>query len=219
MDDKYLPPHFINRFFEGLNEAGIEYVLIKNICGELPDHLIAGKDIDILVHSESMNSFHDYMRPIARKIIHPFGKEYGWRNLYGLEEFEKWRLNTSEDILVDVSCKLCCQCLMPKMWLPLDGFIQQELWRHRIFESEKNWWRIDNNVLYSYLVIRSVFDKRCFTEFYIDEIERLAEVIDAQIVKSYFKLVFFKYTDTLFEMLENRNYHEIISRHLRFKGY
>lgn len=215
----YINPILINDFFDGLNKANVSYVLIKNIDNELPEKLKAGKDIDILVEKSSMKTFRTYMRMKARKIIHPYGKEMGWRNIYGLEDFEFWRLKTYDDVFVDVSNKLCCHSLMPQIWIPLDNKIQEDIWKNKVFDKQNKWWRIDDNVLYIYLVVRCVFDKKIFPDIYKLEIEKKKNIVDMNIVRSYFKVIFFSFTDKLMEMLDHREYDLIVETYIKYKNY
>lgn len=219
MGNNYQDPEYINRFFDGMNKAGVVYVLIKNIGRELPNHLVKGKDIDIVVHTESKGVFHDYMKSIARNVIHPYGKEKGWHNIYGLGRFEFWRLKAADDIYIDVTEKLCCQSLMPKIWIPLDNHIQEAIWRNRIFDEKNNWWCMDDNVLYVYLIVRCVFDKKKFSSVYRKEIEALRHNIEQDIVLSYLKLVFFKFSSILLEMLDTKKYDQIIPMYMKFRDY
>ena len=219
MDTKYINPFFIKNFFEGLNNEKINYVLIKNVGNELPDNLIIGKDIDILVHHESMHSFHKYISKHGRKMLHPYGKEAGWLNIYRLPEFEFWRLNTADDLFIDVSNMLSCHSLMPNIWIPLDNHIQTDLWQNKVFDEENKWWRIDDDILYVYLVSRCILDKRKFPEVYREEIKKQRSKIETEKVKAYFENVFFKFTDPLMIMLDKGDFDNIISAYIRYKNY
>lgn len=219
MSNKYINPLFIKYFFEGLNKEGIDYVLIKNVGDELPNNLVIGKDIDILVHLESMHSFHSYISKHGRKMLHPYGKEAGWINIYRLPEFEFWRLNTADDLFIDVSNKLSCHSLMPKIWIPLDNHIQTDLWKNKVFDNENGWWRIDDDILYVYLVSRCILDKRQFPDVYRKEINKQISKINKDKVTLYFEYVFFKFTCTLMKMLEEKDFDNIISAYIRCKDY
>ena len=219
MGETYINSQYIIHFFEGLNNSGVVYALIKNIGNELPDCLIPGKDIDIVVHPEYRSQFHKYMKKIARKVIHPYGKENGWRNIYGLEEFEFWRLHTAVDIYIDVTFSLCCKSVMPKIWVPLDNQIQKSVWENREFDIDHNWWHLDYNSLYLYLIVRCVFDKKTFSDLYQKDIEVLRNKIELDTVKYFFKLVFFKFSDQLINLLDDKLYDTIIPSYLSFKNY
>ena len=219
MEEKYINSKIIHQFFNFLNTEEISYALIKNVGDELPHKLRVGKDIDIIVKSDSVERFHLIMPQIARKIIHPLGKEMGWRNIYGLDDFEFWRLKTADDIFIDVTTKLCCHSLMPQIWLPLDNLIQKDLWNNKLFNKEKGWWQLDENILFTYLIIRCVFDKHKFTEIYTKEILIHRRNISTDIVMTYLKLEFFNFSETLLDLIDTCRFEDIIPSYLRFCKY
>ena len=55
---KYINSKIIHQFFNFLNTEEISYALIKNVGDELPHKLRVGKDIDIIVKSDSVERFH-----------------------------------------------------------------------------------------------------------------------------------------------------------------
>lgn len=206
-------------FFESLNHSGIKYTVIKNIGNEMPENLEVGKDIDILVDIDQKEGFHAFMRKIARRIHHPYNIHTGWENIYGLPEFEFWRLFRGKELVIDVSYMLCCKSIMPGKWLPLDKKIQVYVWENRWFDNNNSWWIMDVNVQYLYCVVRSVFDKHVFSDKYIMELEHLKRKIDWGIVSELLETVFFGFTDTLVNMLRVGDYENIINRHIRFEDY
>ncbi|MBQ6975216.1 MAG: hypothetical protein IJQ16_01500, partial [Selenomonadaceae bacterium] len=77
----------IHATFDFLNANAIEYLLTKNIADELPAKLKIGKDIDIIVHPKDYEKFKILMQNFGyKRIIHPHGKETGWRFIYGAHE-------------------------------------------------------------------------------------------------------------------------------------
>lgn len=219
MGQNYSNPKYIIDFFCGLNATGIPYVLIKNIGGELPNALVNGKDIDILVKKEAMPLFHNYITKIGTKVMHPKGRMNGWVNLNGLEPFEFWRLNTADDIYIDVSNKLCCHSMRPMTWMPVSDIIQNDLWNNKVYDEDNKWWRIDDNVLFFYMIIRSVFDKQCFNDVYKKEIVKYSGSINHELVLSYLKLVFFNFSDQLLKMIYDREFDSILVSYKRFCDY
>lgn len=215
----YINSDLIKSFFSDLNNSEIEYALIKNIGNELPDFLVPGKDIDIIVNAACMKDFHEFMKKRSRRYIHPRGPESGWHNMYGLKNFEFWRLNTSDDIFIDVTYQLCCHSLMPNIWLPLDNQIQVDVWKNKVYDTEHNWWTLDKNVEFAYLLARCIFDKQSFSNNYRDLINSLYKIIDIGIVKRYLNLIFFNYTDELLLQISNDDYDNIISRYLSCHNY
>ena len=150
----------VDEFFFGLNEAEIEYVLIKNICEELPCNLRDGKDIDILVHTSSVPAFKQAMLKMNfKQIVAPYGIREGWSFGYQLNEYQFWRKNNATcNFFIDAAEKLMCKSLMPKMWIPIDNTINESIWRDKVFDTKNNWWSMDEDNVAAYLIIRSVFD-------------------------------------------------------------
>lgn len=219
MKIKYEDEYNIKNFFENINRAGIKYVLIKNISNELPCKLIIGKDIDILVCSSDKDKFNFFMKSQGRKVNHPYNRYNGWTNLYGLPEFEFWRLYRGSDLLIDVTYKLCCKGLMPKTWIPLDNLIQENAWANRWWNEDLLCWQLDIDTSYVYYIVRCIFDKKEFLDRYIFEIEKISEKIDESKVDKMLNCVFNKFTPKLKEMLQEKKYEEINQAYLRFESY
>ena len=209
----------IKLLFEELNKNNVKYVLTKNIENELPDKLMTYKDIDILVMEKDKEVFHNVIRRVARKINHPYSERYGWKNLYNMPEFEFWRMFKGKELIVDVTYRLCCKSLMPNLWIPLDDYIQEYLWENRKFDMVNNWWVLDDNTQFVYLVVRSILDKNSFSERYKKEIIERKNNIDKLIVANMFEVIFFKFTPLLMEMIDNDNYGDIYRKYVSFADY
>lgn len=216
VDSKY-----ITNFLSGLNQSNIEYVLIKNIADELPEHLENGKDIDICVREEDMHKLEDAMLSIGFvQLVHPKGTKNGWAFYYGLPEHQIWKLDCCPyDIYIDISFKLCCMSLTQYAWVPLDSYIQRYMWENKVWDEKNNWWIMDINSRYAYYFIRCVFDKKTFSDKYINEIEKSKYQIDTNIVSSLLEKAFFKFTGKLLELVEEKKYQEIITEYKKFKDY
>lgn len=219
--EKYIERKNVTSFFDSLNKKPISYVLIKNIENELPDRLLNGKDIDILVYENDKKAFEKVMLLNGfKKCTHPWGLEKGWSFLYGLPEFQFWVLDdTSQFFYIDVSYLLCCKSLMPKTWIPLDRKIQKNIWKKRVFDEKNQWWIMDVNTRFIYYLVRCIFDKQTFSDKYIHEIENSYSLIDIDVVKEGLNLIFFKYTNRLLMLLEKRKYSMIVEDYVSFSKY
>lgn len=218
---KYIPEKYIKRFFEVMNDNDIQYVLIKNIFDELPCKLPDGKDIDILVHTDSKEKFEECMSAngFGRRIP-PNGKENGWSFAYQLPEYEFWQMEKNKfTFYIDANFKLCCKSLMGKIWIPLDNSIQEELWKNKVFDAENNWWIMDEYTILVYLLVRAVFDKENFRAGYIEGIEKRKHLIAAECVKEKLSKIFFNYTDRLIHMVNEGKYSEIVQDYRGFREY
>lgn len=217
----YIKPQYINDFFGMLNEAGVRYVLIKNISDELPYALENGKDIDILVHIKDRGPFERVMRENGYiQLTPPYGTANGWRFGYLLEESEFWRRNGIEDELyIDVNFKLCCHSFMEKVWIPLDQTINRDVWEKRVFNEDKQWWQMDDGTTLIYLIVRSVFDKQEFRPGYVEGIEQRVALLDDPDVAAKLSKVFFKFAPTLIGMLKSGQYDAILGEYITFSSY
>lgn len=217
----YIPKNLITDFFEDINQFDVRYVLIKNIGSELPDRLVNGKDIDILVFEEDKNTFQYKMESKGfQNQTPPFGRQNGWAFAYNLPEYQFWKKDKAEcEFYIDACFKLCCKSLMPKVWIPLDQKINDDIWKNRVWDEKNQWWIMDEKTMLVYLVVRAIFDKRCFNDDYISEIEQRRELLENPEVVDKLKLVFFKFTDTLTDMLLKRHYEAILERYITFVDY
>lgn len=217
----FIPRQIIQNLFEQLNSSDIEYVLIKNISDELPEKLKDGKDIDILVHESNIKKFEKFMKTHNfKKRVHPYGRRKEWSFAYKLPEHQFWQFNDNNFTLyIDVSFKLCCRSLTPKVWIPLDNCINEDIWKNKIFDKKNKWWILNEENLLVYLICRSVFDKKEFRLDYITEIEKRKSLLKQKSVRLKISKVFFKYTDSLILQIEDSNYENIISNYLSFKNY
>lgn len=216
-----IPRELITEFFHDINQFEIHYVLIKNIGGELPESLKDGKDIDILVLEEDKDEF---TRQMVKKGYHthtpPLGLEHGWSFAYNLPEYQFWKKSgTDYNLYIDACFKLCCKSFMPKVWIPLDKKINEDIWKKRVWDEKNQWWTLDERTELIYLLVRCVFDKRGFSPLYIAEIEQRKELLKDEEVLEKMRLVFFKFTDTLIRMIEEQKYESIIERYIAFSEY
>ncbi|MBQ8678844.1 MAG: hypothetical protein IJ530_03680 [Treponema sp.] len=217
----FVPEKSIRDFFALLNENEIHYLLIKNICGELPGKLKGGKDLDILVHPDEITRFAKLMSENGFFYrIHPFGTEHGWKFAYGLEKHQFWQKKNSPKVFyIDVCFCLCVKSLTPKTWVPLDEKLNSRIWENQVWDNELSCPCLDEKTLFVYLFARSVFDKRGFSEKYIAEIEKRKDLIDDTEIRDLLSCIFYNFTDQLIQLAKNGKYGEIFSKFLTFKDY
>lgn len=217
----YIDERYILDFFRLMNRSKLRYVLIKNIAGELPSHLPDGKDIDVLVHPADKAAFSRVMEENGYlRIVHPKGPENGWKCSYGLEEPIKMMLRgVPFRLYIDANFQLCCQSFMEKIWVPLDRQINEDVWNGRVFDTDYDWWRMDDETTLIYLIVRSVFDKQEFQPGYIEQIQRFETLLDKPSVEEKLTKVFFRYTPRLLRHLRDREYGAIIYNYISFTDY
>jgi hypothetical protein len=205
--------------FSQLNLCSEQYLLIRNINNELPNNLTIGKDIDILINKKNKFLFSNFLHERGFKSVkHPLFNDIF---LYGVDKFE-FKINSKNNIILDLNFQLVCRSFNAGEWIPLDQTIQESAWENRIFiehESGLSYWTLGHEDEFVSLLVRSVFDKKYFLEGYVTRIEELLGLIDIAIVQSKLDLVFFKFTSVLLNLIEKKDYSNIIGEYVKFKDY
>ena len=209
----------VRNFFNTLNVHKINYLLTKNISNELPANLKIGKDIDIIVHQKHYVKIQYLMYIYGYEpIVHSRGKERGWKFMYGAHENLKFRHSVNK-LEIDTYAELCTKSLTVAAWLPLDKIIQKSVWENKVWDAANQWWIMDDENMVIYLLTRSVFEKGGFSDGYIREIEKRKALLTNPSARQKLEKVFFKFADTLIEMVNAGRYKEIFMSYLTFTDY
>lgn len=212
---KYCNEKFVSSFFLKLNRSNINYILLRNLNNELPDKLPFNKDIDLIINEFDELKFDTFLQNDGwKKKKHPLGH---FPYLYGLKPFKFYFKN---GVKLDVCYQLACRSLNKGEWFPLDMEIQTDLWNDKIIIKNKPWrFTLSKNDELVHLTTRCIFDKKKFSDDYINRIEELLPEIDSEKVFNKFNLIFFKYSKILLQKLTNKEYDNIIINYLQFKNY
>lgn len=203
--------------FDKLNESKIDYVLIRNICEELPNNLIVGKDIDILVRYEQLNDIKTFFSMNGfNEVPHP---HRGNIFLYGVKKFKFFK--NESNALFDLNFNLVCRSLDAGQWIPLDQIVQESAWKNKRYVAKDGfkYWTLSYEDEFITLIVRSIFDKKEFYDGYKERILKLLELINENDVRAKMNLIFFKYTDMLLEQIKNEEFSNIIENYISFKEY
>jgi len=209
---------YIKEAFDLLNTSGLEYLLMWNIDGELPESLPEGKDVDILIRKEQETELvgfleaHDY-----EEIAHPFRDDVF---LYSVDKFRKMR-HRKNNVLLDLNFQLTCRSLNAGEWIPLDQTIQESAWENKRFQEETGFsrWTLGVEDEYVTLLARAVFTKRIFDEGYRASIDRLRNKVDERDVLQKLEKVFFKFAPYLIAQVRKGEYDTIVKNYIQFREY
>lgn len=206
----------IKIFFEWINSNNIEYVLIKNDGEHIPNKILDGDDIDILVHPNDYEKYLKLIQENGFKVLPGESLKY-----YFVYNMRKDIYAQKEDIFIHAYDKLSCVSFtnMGLSKIPLDKKIQDFIWETKKWDFKNKWWITDDRIILLYLIVRSIFDKKKFREIYINEIEKRNSIInDTKFIElCYF--VFFKFTPILLELIKNQEYDVILRTYKNFKNY
>ena len=120
---KLIETNEVKAIFNLLNNSKLNYIITWNINNELPSHLKAGKDIDILVNKKDEKKFVHFFRSHNYKATnHPFKYDIF---LYGVDRFEFKYMNKNNQIDFDLVFQLAVRSLDAGQFIPLDKIIQE----------------------------------------------------------------------------------------------
>ena len=203
--------------FNKLNESSVDYILIRNISGELPNNLIVGKDIDILVKHEQLDNLRTFFEKNGfNELPHP---HRGNIFLYGVKKFKFFK--NQAKVLYDLNFHLVCRSLDAGQWIPLDQMVQESAWKNKRFveTAECKYWALSYEEEFITLIVRSIFDKKKFQDGYIKRIIELFDLVNMDDVKVKMNLIFFKYTDSLLNQIQDGQFKNILNNYISFMKY
>ena len=204
-------------FFSRLNEANLDYVLLRNSNNELPSKLKKNKDIDLWVALNNRERFIKFLKKNNfRKIRHPLRK---YIRLYGVSKFEMF-INKF-GLIVDINYEICVKSLSKLHLVPIDEHYQRNILKNfkKIYFSNVPIKHIGDNEYHVLLIARHIFDKESFSAWSISEINKLSSICNSKIVYQYLKLIFFSFTDELLNLINKRRYNFIHQKYIEFKKY
>lgn len=203
--------------FTELEQNNIEYVLLRNLDGSIPEYYTGNKDIDLLVSPKSREAFRCFMHKKKwRQINHPCKRKNDFTFLYAMNPFEFY---INKSMKLDVCYQLSCRSTNAGEWMPLDRAINSGLWKQLRRNQPFGWFELAEEYEFVHLLTRCIFDKKEFKVEYISRIDML--LLEGWGEKSKLKLdkIFFKFTEDLLNLLQQRRYGEIIDAYLHFTNY
>ena len=167
--------------------------------------------LSIIVNPSDANNIARFVSAASRfkKLLHPYGKEYGYTFLYQMHQFELYQYQND---YVEVYYELPAYSLTPKVWMPLDKKIQARVWTDAKTE-------LDDTIFYIYKLAYAFFFEHCFTEKTIQYLKSMRFVLKDEAFSDLLKTVFFKYSDRLLEKLQNEEFDELIKDYYTFLDY
>ena len=115
----------LKKIFKLLNEAEVNYILMRNLGNEIPSNLIIGKDIDILINRSEKNKIIKFLNSNEYKIInHPLKNA---TFLYGVDKFEFLFNKNNKILFEDLNFQISVKSLDFGQIIPLDQSIQNRL--------------------------------------------------------------------------------------------
>jgi hypothetical protein len=201
----------MKNFFEYLNQSGIRYVVLQGDAKTLYQ-----TDDAIQVHPQDRESFHGFMQDWGcQALAHEEGKEAGYGFFYVMNPLECWKL--PQGMRLTVFYQLGCHGLLEKSYIPLDKQINQAVWEGRFLRDGVYYMGQQEQLIY-YLV-QGVFHYRGFPVDLQKNIQMLEPLLREKDFLEKCSKVFFGFTHKLCQMIQQRQYDDIVNAYLTFSEY
>jgi hypothetical protein len=213
----YYESNAILKVFEILNFSNFPYLLLRNTEEELPDKLVKGKDIDILIQHHDREKLLKALRKHKfYQIKHPLRSDV---KLYGVHQFDMFE--SPEQPLLDVNYEIAVRSLDQGQWIPLDQEIQTSSWANAqiVDIGGSSVPMLSNEDLWVCTLARCLFDKKQFSVWHQQMLSALLPSVDSVDLKKKLQLIFFKYTTRLLALARNGDYQLIYNDYMSFKEY
>lgn len=215
----YLDPKNVCSFFRELNNEEIKYFIEKNIEDEIPDRLIKGKDVDIIVATQHMKKMREFLKKNNfHKIEHPKSSNNGYYYAYGLNEPTMWK-NEESGLIIDLADRLMVNSLTAYTVVPLNEDINCSAWENAFYDTELAIWRMGKIEEIVYLIARAIFNKHGFSEKYVREIEKNKDLLKTDVARMLLRNITFSFTEVLLQHIERGDYSTIVEEYWSFVNY
>lgn len=211
---KYLKSHPVKdskKISTNIIHTGTMSDSLKSFANLLESHNIDYRIVEegngyntIIINLSSRGLFKDFIRSQSndiKQLEHPYGELFDYKFLYKMKRFELYKYKNE---LFEIYYQLPCMSTTTKTWIPLDSAIQKRIWAHN------NNKYLDEISYYIYRLCWAIFKDNSFSTSTIKVLEKNTNLIKSEELKEYLKSVFFGYTETLLNLLNNKEYENII---------
>lgn len=207
----FLDATFVNETLEEIFDGDCARLLYD--LGELPDKLLVGKDVDILIHDKDFPYLSSKLKKLNfHEVTHPnIADTY----IYGAL---KRRMFLRKGLFLDIHSQIVVRSLDAGQWMPLDVTIQEAAWATKAL-TESEFPIVPREVECIYLIARCIFDKKCFPKA---QRERISYLLCNQLESSHknmTKKVFFSFSEILLDFARRGDFDSIFKAYKNFRDY
>lgn len=220
---KYLKSHPVKdskKISTNIIHTGTMSDSLKSFTNLLESHNIDYRIVEegsgyntIIINPSSRGLFKDFIKNQSndiKQLEHPYGELFDYKFLYKMKRFELYKYKNE---LFEIYYQLPCMSTTAKTWIPLDSAIQKRIWAH----NDNKY--LDEISYYIYRLCWAIFKDNSFSTSTIKVLEKNTNLINSEELKEYLKPVFFGYTETLLNLLNNKEYENIIESYYTFIDY
>lgn len=195
------------KIFDIFNQNDINYRLVE----------YDENSILIFVHDDKEKEYRKCLNSVGFS-IQKKGTD-GFQYIYKLKPEEYWIDENGYRIIVafQMSCISLSNLITAK--LPLDALIQQSIWCNKMWDESLRAWKLCNEDLFIYHVTMAIFNDKDFSSKRIHAIEEISIDYHSEKLISKMRGVYFNFTEKLIELINHKEYKDIIHNFTTFIEY
>lgn len=214
---KTIKSQLVTKIFNELDSMGVDYVTLRGF-ELIPDKISIKRDVDLLVHPDSVSAANKIFIDNGFVIIQTPGEPANTIYLYDAVPSIFFIHNTL-DIAFHLVQELSYRSLNKGEIVPVDKELQTSIFENKRYVDEI--WKyapsFEDEMLM--LICRCIYDKKTVSLPYKAKIEKLFGVISPEKLHKYCKLVFQKFTFLLLSLVENKKTEYIVEKYNTFCDY
>jgi hypothetical protein len=182
-------------------------------------------DVIYAILDDHSNKVFILVSPEQKSVLKNLMKDLGWKYLknnyrndvflYGMDRFKDFVYKNS---IITAYFQLACKSTMHKEWIPLDRKINNYALKNRMFGQDNVYW-LENKYDIVYRIAKCIFTEGQFSASDKEKIQNSEYLLNDEKAIGFLESIFFKFTQTLLDMLLKRDYDRIISTYFKFSEY
>ncbi len=185
--------------------------------------LLSQEEIPYAVLDEEDSTVRILISEDSRELFKKLAAKMGWKKikdksgdlyLYGMRHFLYYSCN---GIMLIACCQLACRSTLNNGWVPLDRRINGQALENSRKKEKICYLGAEDELCY--LTAKCVYTKKKFNDNDIERIEACMSVVDREMLIPKLEGVFFRFTDRMLQMLDRKEYADIVASLLCFAEY
>lgn len=205
----------LRSIFKLFEENSIDYIVLRGFS-EIPNEVTYYNDLDLLCTEKDK----DKLANLFKILNYSFYKDSRITNTYLYHALPHFHYrNKEKDIHIDIVFNLSYRSPNKGEWVSVHEEVQESIWANKV--SVAQFWVFQPSYIdqFIHLICHSIFDKKEFKEKHSKRIDEIYPFIDKQKALHFLNLIFFKYSSTLLDHIDKKEYENIRPNYLKFKDY
>lgn len=205
----------LRTIFKLLEDKGVQHLVLRGF-NEIPDKVTYSNDLDLLCLAKDKDKLSKIFKELGYSFYSDSKLDYQY---FYMASPHYHFLDKKKDIHIDVVFNLSYRSPNKGEWVSVHQEVQDSIWLNKT--SVDQFWKYQASYLdeFTHLVCHSIFDKKEFREKDINRINEIYQYVDKEKLLYLFKFIFYRYSQSLLDQIEKREFENILSNYLKFKDY